>query len=200
MPLRRGHDRILRWPLIARSSVPSDAVILAAAYYRSPVREALLRMKFSDEPGMAVGLSGLLLQTVLQSGRRLCAVAAVPLHPDRLAERGYNQAGLLAEKLARQLELPDVSNWLLRTRPTDRQSAASGRSERIMNLSGAFSLKSGADPILHELGQQPVLLIDDVLTTGATLTAAAEPLWRAGCRVTGLILASDSRPADPARS
>lgn len=96
----------------------------------------------------------------------------VPLAPGRLRERGYNQALELARPLAKQLQLPLRWQSLRRIRATAPQSGLD-RKARARNLRGAFA----ADPALR--GQR-VLLIDDVMTTGATLAACARSLRRVG--------------------
>ncbi|MFL6538639.1 MAG: ComF family protein [Chthoniobacterales bacterium] len=100
-------------------------------------------------------------------------VVAVPLHSARQRERGFNQAALLAELLAREtgLRLHDV---LERIRYTTTQTAYD-RAERMRNLEGAFRLRRGAD-----VQGLRVLLIDDVLTTGSTLSECARVLKAAG--------------------
>lgn len=128
------------------------------------------------------------MQAVRRQKNHYAAVIAVPLHSRRLAERGYNQAGLIAAAVARQLALPDWSDWLKRSRPTERQSEQNIRAARFANLAGAFAWDGPPD-----LRSAHVLLVDDVLTTGATLGAAAEPLFRAGAHVTGLVVASNHR-------
>jgi predicted amidophosphoribosyltransferase len=132
-----------------------------------------------------------LAQILRQHGLRGQAVMAVPLHSRRLGERGYNQSGLLAQNVARQLLLPDWSIYLKRLRATDRQSAVANRFGRAVNLAGAFGL-AGRLPGGRAISSGLIILIDDILTTGATLTAAAAPLWAAGYAVAGLVVASDS--------
>lgn len=199
----RTQDGALPWPLdLSRSGpgpVPPDrfgthdllvqrSEILVACDYETPVREGLLALKFSDASEWHRLLAGLLALTVRRRPGRYSAVVAVPLHRQRLAERGYNQAGLLAQALAADLKLPDWSDWLHRTRQTDRQSAQTSRQARLANLSGAFAWSGPAD-----LRSARILLVDDVLTTGATLVAAAQPLFQQGAVVTGLVVASSHR-------
>jgi ComF family protein len=106
-------------------------------------------------------------------GRRFDLIAPVPLHPTRQRERGFNQAGLLAELLSAQSSIR-VKPLLERTRYTNTQTALD-RSERMENLHNAFRLRKNAD-----VRGLRVLLIDDVLTTGSTLSECARVLKRAG--------------------
>ena len=124
---------------------------------------------------------------------------AVPLHKERLRERGYNQAGLLAQQLASALDRPDWSGMLVRKRATERQSEQNSCSERRLNITDAFGLVEwgGFSEILGERPQTglPILLVDDILTTGATLSEAARPLREQGFSVNGLVVSSDHRPS-----
>ena len=161
--------------------------IIAACHYRPPLKKGLLALKFGDASEWHRPLASILLQALKRMDLPAYdAVVAVPLHPQRLKSRGYNQAGLLTSAVARLLELPDWSIWLERTRETRRQSEQICRADRLLNLSGAFRWV-GPDC----LRQTRLLLVDDVLTTGATLAAAAEPLFRRHIQVTGLVVASD---------
>ncbi len=106
------------------------------------------------------------------------AAFPVPLARRRQLERGYNQSRLLALGMVDELRrVPPVANELVRTRSTQSQTNLS-RANRWKNVSGAFGLVEPSD-----LSGQRVLLVDDVLTTGATLTAAAAPLRKAGALV-----------------
>jgi len=106
-------------------------------------------------------------------GRRFDVVVPVPLHATRLRERGFNQASLLAELLSAQTSIPSKP-LLDRIRYTTTQTALD-RSERMENLHNAFRLRKNAD-----VRGLRVLLIDDVLTTGSTLSECARVLKRAG--------------------
>jgi len=107
------------------------------------------------------------------SAERFDVIAPVPLHPARQRERGFNQASLLAELLSKQVSVP----WKLlleRHRYTTTQTALD-RAERIENLRNAFRLRKNID-----VRRLRILLIDDVLTTGATLSECARVLKNAG--------------------
>ncbi len=98
-------------------------------------------------------------------------LAPIPLHPQRLRERGYDQARLLADGAAKRFGLPVVS-LLTRVRPTGQQ-VGRDRAARERNLRGAFTASEKAQGLR-------VCIVDDVLTTGATASAAAEALLKAG--------------------
>jgi ComF family protein len=116
------------------------------------------------------------------------AVVPVPLHEQRLAERGYNQSELLAEHFCRAVELPLQPSWLQRVRET-RQQVGLGPNERRANVEGAFVATSN-------VAGQNLLLVDDVYTTGATLRACAKAAQMAGARsIYGLTLAQPVRRA-----
>jgi ComF family protein len=103
----------------------------------------------------------------------LDAIVPVPLHRTRRLERGYNQSAALARGLAEHLDAPCRPAWLTRPRPTRSQTHLSRR-ERWQNVAGAFDVPQ---PLPNGCA---LLLVDDVLTTGATVTAAARVLRRAG--------------------
>jgi ComF family protein len=104
------------------------------------------------------------------------AVVPIPLHPRRLRARGFNPAGLLASEIARRNDVRTVFDWLVRLRDTPPQ-AGLGRRARHANVEGAFACRPlrGATP-------ERIWLVDDVVTTGATLRAAARALCDAGVR------------------
>ena len=105
--------------------------------------------------------------------RHFDLVVPVPLHPARLRERGFNQAELLAKILAQKINIP-LGCALERIRYTTTQTALD-RSERMENSHNAFRLRKNTD-----VRGLRVLLIDDVLTTGSTLSECARVLKRAG--------------------
>jgi predicted amidophosphoribosyltransferase len=115
----------------------------------------------------------------------------VPLTPARLRERGFNQARLLAEGLGRELGWP-VQSILARTRMGRRQ-ARSGRRERADNVAGAFQVIPGR----FDRFDGPVLLVDDVITTGATLGECCQALGNAGVPCAGAVSFARTPPRSP---
>jgi len=115
---------------------------------------------------------------VTAEGEALAAdvVVPVPLHRDRQRERGYNQAALLAKPLAKKLRLPHKALLLTRTRARPDKQVLS-LEERWESVRGAFATRPGS-----QVDNLRVLLVDDVLTTGATLDACARVLRDAGAK------------------
>jgi len=108
-------------------------------------------------------------------------VIPVPLHPSRLREREFNQSLLLADRIAQHLELPLSFHDLQRIRPTRPQTELD-RQERARNVQRAFAVRPAAD-----LNGRRVLLVDDVLTTGATVEACAVALRKAGAEAVSVL-------------
>ncbi|HSJ63796.1 MAG TPA: phosphoribosyltransferase family protein [Gemmatimonadaceae bacterium] len=111
------------------------------------------------------------------------AVVAVPLAPARQRERGYNQSALLAMHLARRWRVADWSDALLRSRATRTQTQLTPEA-RTRNVSGAFRAPGDA---AQRLRGAHVVLVDDVLTTGATALACAGALRGAGARIISIV-------------
>lgn len=145
---------------------------------------ALRRLKYQDRPDLAAPLGHLARRAARLAGLTADLVVPVPLHPRRLVERGYNQAALLAAEVAVELEAPLVARALIRLRNTPQQ-AHLDRDARRDNVAQAFRAR---DP--RALQGRRVVLVDDVATTGATLTACAEALLAAGAAsVTAIVVA-----------
>ena len=150
----------------------------AVAAYRSRgvVRKILLDFKYGQQIHLRHPVAEWLIETLDDPrlrGRRFDVVIPVPLHPTRKRERGFNQAELLAQILSVKAGLV-IQEMLERIRYTTTQTAFD-RAERMENLQGAFRLRKKA----HVRGLR-VLLIDDVLTTGSTLSECARVLKAAG--------------------
>lgn len=168
---------------------PNPALTLAraAALYEEPLRTAIHALKYEGRPELAAPLSRYLVAVFGQTpwpnlATGIDACLPVPLHPERQGERGYNQSALLATAFAQAVGLPLCETYLSRTRKTASQVTLSAN-ERLVNVAGAFT----ASPTV---AGKRLLVIDDVTTTGATLTACAEALKGAGAvAVFGLALA-----------
>lgn len=150
----------------------------AVAAYRSRglVRKLVHEFKYAGQRHLRYPIAGWLRETLRDSrlsGHRFDVIVPVPLHPARERERGFNQAALLAELLALSVGVP-LRLVLERTRYTTTQTAYD-RAERMENLHGAFRLRKKQD--VRDLR---VLLIDDVLTTGSTVSECARVLKGAG--------------------
>lgn len=152
--------------------------------YDGVIRKAVHAFKYDGVRRLADPLSGLLAGLLAREGWQIDLVCAVPLHSSRKAERGYNQAALLAERVATQLGWHFTEDALIRIRETESQIHLTAK-ERERNVAGAFAA------VRHLVEGQRVLVIDDVLTTGATLGACAHALRQAGApQVFGAALAS----------
>lgn len=140
--------------------------------YTDTVREMIVQMKFHEEPWRLEGLTEAIEKMSLPA---VDVIVPVPLHPKRLRERGYNQSLLLANLIGRIKNLPVRDNLLKRIQHTAHQSDLP-RSQRLQNVAHAFSTTHSVQDI------DVVLLVDDVLTTGATLVICARQLHQAGVK------------------
>ncbi|MFO0674283.1 MAG: ComF family protein [Polyangiaceae bacterium] len=151
--------------VVATPPAPRGAHTVSAAAYGGAVATAIVRLKYGGRADLARPLAHLAFPVAASLGVAFDVVAPVPLHPARLRERGFNQAALLAAPLARFLGARYAPQLLTRLRSTTPQ-ATQGAAARAANVVGAFSLAGRAlSPDAR------VLLVDDVRTTGATLSA-----------------------------
>lgn len=164
--------------------------IRSVAYSEGVLREAVHRLKYSDLTALAEPLGGLMASYWAQHPLPADVVVPVPLHAARLRERGYNQAALLADEMARRVGLAVDGHTLNRQRATAPQVELDAR-ERRENVRDAFHC---ADDTLA--GQQ-VLLVDDVCTTGSTLEACAQALYAGGARAVRALTLACARYGKP---
>lgn len=164
---------------------------IAAFSYEYPWSLCITRFKYGDDPGWARSLSSLLAQLpeVRAAVQEADLLLPMPLSTERLKQRGFNQAHELARRLAPGKTRADI---LLRIRDTPPQSRLS-RAERLRNVKGAFMV---APLALRQVRQRKMLLLDDVMTSGASLFAAASALRQSGAAsVAAVVLARTELPA-----
>ena len=169
-----------------RRSPPPYAFARAVAEYRDGMREAIHALKFGGRPVLATPLGRLLAEAGARAlpvppGDWVEGLVPVPLHPARLAERGFNQAELLAAPCAARWRVPLLPHALIRLRATRPQTDLDPAARRA-NVRDAFRVRR--PPAVE--GRR-VLLVDDVLTTGATVGAAARALRAAGAAAVGVL-------------
>ena len=193
---RRSLPRIMP-PLCLRCGKPQPSGILCPSCVswqaeidgiRSPfrfdgvIRQAIHQLKYRNLRALAKLLQDYLATSPMPGE----VLVPVPLHRKRLRERGYNQSSLLAKELGKLTSLPVVDDCLIRQRHAPPQAKTSTVAERRSNVTNAFTCRD------HRLRDKPVLLIDDVSTSGATLDACAAALKAAGAiSVWGLVLAKE---------
>lgn len=176
-----GCGECLRRPLGFDSAI-------ALGPYQGPIRDLCLRLKHESNAWIAPWLAGVLVEArprLLDLKTAGAVVVPVPLHWRRRWTRGYNQSEELARGLAKALDLPRID--LLRRVKATARSAGLGRAERARSLRDAFLVRTRR---AGDLKGRTVILMDDVLTTGATCGSAARALKRAGAkRVVAVVVA-----------
>ncbi|SHM41543.1 ComF family protein [Chitinophaga sp. CF418] len=160
---------------------------MAAYYYRksSLLQQLIYQFKYNQREDIATHLGQQMGNILLQSRwlYEINSIIPVPIHPTKLQQRGYNQAILLANGIATVTGKPVMEEILFRNNYSPSQTNK-GRLLRWQNVSGVFSIRPG-----NYLKDQHILLIDDVLTTGATLEACSNLLVGAGAVVSICTLA-----------
>ncbi len=163
----------------------------AALRYDGAAKRLLLPFKHADRPELAAALAPMMARAGAALLRRAELIVPVPLHRRRLFARRYNQAALLALRLARLSGVPAVPDLLRRTRATVSLGdlSATARAEAV---GGAFAIRPARAGRLRD---RRVLLVDDVMTSGATASACAEILLAAGADAVDVLVAA--RVPDP---
>ncbi len=153
------------------------AFCCALGNYQGALRKTLHRFKYGGEKGLALPLGRLLAARLAVTSwfANVDVLVPVPLSIQRQRTRGYNQAALLAQTVSRELGIPS-EGLLQRTRDTGSQTSL-GRHDRWENICGAFKESNNSE---GKLPGKNVLLVDDILTSGATAHAASLALKEAG--------------------
>lgn len=180
-----------------RDDLPPYDGARSLALHVGPLREVIITYKFHGRSSLAPYLAGLLGDLIESEPDEewplplgdADLVVPVPLHPERLRWRGFDQAILIARELAPRIEIPLVDDNLVRVKPTLPQIGLSS-TERRKNLKNAFTVKRPA-----EFEGKSALLIDDVYTTGATARDAARALKTAGAGRVFFLTVTRAAPA-----
>jgi ComF family protein len=155
---------------------PVFAQARAVALYEGVARDLVQRLKYEDRLDLGPVLAGMMAGAGAELLARADCLVPVPLHRWRLWRRRFNQAALLARRIGRIAGRPSEPGYLARVKATRPQVGLS-RVARATNLQGAFRVPEAMRPQLQD---RRILLIDDVMTTGATANAAARVLLRGG--------------------
>jgi ComF family protein len=163
-----AENRSLRGENIARdkSQVVADSAVVWGDF-SGVLRDAIHALKFAGRPRLGRELGRRMAEEKKHQLAHLDALVPMPLHAARLRERGYNQSVEIAFGLADVLEVPVLEGWVERKKNTQQQASLRAE-ERLLNVRDAFVWKRRMDP-----GQQ-LGLVDDVVTTGATMRACIE--------------------------
>ncbi len=168
----------VHFPLFPRiEPVPSGAVCTAPFTYDTTVRDAIVRFKFKNKKYYADSFARSVAQVVeeVYKDTRIDVVTAVPLSAQRRRERGYNQSEIVARKAGKILDLP-YGDLLLKNRQNRIQHELNYE-ERLINVQGVY-IPSRPAQILGKT----ILLVDDIMTTGSTLSECCKVLKRSGAK------------------
>jgi predicted amidophosphoribosyltransferase len=173
-------------PADPRVATPPLDRLLCALDYSGAARSLVLDLKLRGRRGSALPLAARMCDLVARSGTGARVITWVPGRPPEARRRGFDHAAVLARAVARRLGLP-ARPLLERVGGAADQTSLSA-AERWANLEGAFVARPGSEP---------ALVVDDLITTGATLSACGQALARAGCKgVEGLIACSAQGTTD----
>jgi ComF family protein len=158
--------------------LPSDVTAVRSVCWthRGTGAQIVHALKYGGWHGAALGIAERMARLWWPERVTVSAVVPVPLAPSRLRERGYNQSECLAREVARRWQLPLWTDALERARATETQTRLTPE-ERLANVSGAFRTRESARETLRNAH---VVLVDDVVTTAATLNACAAALIAGG--------------------
>lgn len=174
---------------LRRGRLPPFAQSAATGIHEGKLQQAVHALKYADALALAAPLAQRMATSLIPLHWTFDLIAPVPLHPQRLRERGYNQSALLADALAKIAGIPCDLTVFERVRDTPPQVGRS-RKERQANVAGAFTADS-------RIAGAAALVIDDVFTTGATLQACARAALDAGAGAVYSLTVTVARSPNP---
>ena len=159
---------------ICSAERPHFHALRAWAVFEDPVRKALHRLKYRRDVALGDALAAQMLQYVRELNWDIDMIVPIPLGRQRQKERGYNQVGMIAKPLALAMDIQFAPKALVRCKETRSQVGLS-KQERQKNVGGAFQASAGVKG-------KTILVLDDVSTTGSTLSSSAEALFASGAK------------------
>jgi ComF family protein len=165
------------------SKTPPFSKISCYGIYDGALKESIHLLKFNGIKRLAKPLSDMLVKMTADD---FDAIVPVPLHISKLREREFNQTALLSRHIAKTINKPLLTEALIKTRKTALQTAVDGK-ERRSNLRGAFSVS-------QDVSGMKLTLVDDVITTGATVRECAATLKQAGAQEIRVVALARSMP------
>lgn len=158
---------------LQRQTITDNLTVVASESHAGKLRHAVQALKYAGARPLAAALGQRLTEAYLTLDWSVDLIIPTPMHHDRLQQRGYNQAALIALQMAKECNIPYSETALIRHKYT-RTQVGLNREERQINMRDAFTADTNI-----VLGQR-VLIIDDVLTTGATIGGCAQTLYDSG--------------------
>ena len=158
-----------------RHDIAYTRLCIAPFEYKEGVRDSLIRYKFNGAVAYGAVYADFILKSIDENQISCDIISWVPLHKKRLRERGYDQAEIIARALSKKLGVP-CQRLLVKESVNKRQSSIDNREERKANVSGVYRCVSK-----EELLGKRVLLVDDIITSGATVGECAAMLKAFGC-------------------
>lgn len=174
------HTRFAHFPNNPIENIFTGRLAIAAAhseFYFSKgqlIQELIHQLKYNNNREIGIYLGEITGETLLQSGRfsGLDAIIPLPMYPDKEYKRGYNQASIIAEGISKTMNVPLMKKLVFRTRLTETQTKKH-RADRWQNVEGSFNISNPA-----AIAGKKILLVDDVITTGATIEACGQVIKR----------------------
>lgn len=180
MPTVSAHTTLCEACLKAK---PPFSKVLYYGIYEGVLKEAIHLLKFKGIKRLSRSLSLLLAELALP---KTDGIVPVPLHPRRLKEREFNQTATISRSLSKKIKTPLLLNVLKKTKDTQPQTDVTG-SERLKNVKDAYF-------VTGEIAGMDLLLVDDVITTGATIRECSKALKKAGAKNITVIALARSMP------
>lgn len=153
----------------------SYSKVISACEYDGIIREKLIEFKFAKNKLLAKVFSEIMAEKIKMTKLNLPdIIISVPVHQKKFEERGYNQSQLIAKKVSDVFNIPILDDVLVKTRVTENQSEL-GKAKRLTNVVNAFKIDMPS-----KITNKKILLVDDIITTGATVNECSKILTTHG--------------------